>query len=350
MKKMITMMLTAALAAGMSFGVYADETEYPMTELAESMEGNLLSIFQDVADLEEGSAGNTLDQAVIASRLLSMASLYGFLPDEDSSFGENTELVDTIVDALYWMEPKQIRTLEERYDGVGKLLDQAIDNYGKVEGLFEDAGVGDTMDNILSKLPDAPEYWETLRESIDEAFDRVYFEEAEDEEDTEEETENDFSDEDETEDDFSDEDETEDEFTDEDETEDDSTDEGYDTDEPDDEYDIDFDYGESALYTREDMDEAIEEIIDEFDGWDGCVLKSLSYAGDECNNSENLAWMNSLKPEEDFTECIKFVSVFHSPAATDEPTAWNPDTDYTDWEWWLARTDGGDWMLVTWGY
>ena len=33
-----------------------------------------------------------------------------------------------------------------------------------------------------------------------------------------------------------------------------------------------------------------------------------------------------------------------------EMTAWNEDYEYTDWQWWLARSDGGKWKLVEWGY
>ena len=26
------------------------------------------------------------------------------------------------------------------------------------------------------------------------------------------------------------------------------------------------------------------------------------------------------------------------------------DEEYTDWPWWLARSDGGEWKLMTYGY
>ena len=40
--------------------------------------------------------------------------------------------------------------------------------------------------------------------------------------------------------------------------------------------------------------------------------------------------------------------LLHSPA---EPEgAWETDEEYMNWEWWLARTDGGEWHLMTWGY
>ena len=29
---------------------------------------------------------------------------------------------------------------------------------------------------------------------------------------------------------------------------------------------------------------------------------------------------------------------------------WEADKEYTDWEWWLARTADGGWQLLTWGY
>ena len=86
----------------------------------------------------------------------------------------------------------------------------------------------------------------------------------------------------------------------------------------------------------------------EFDRWEGCEMHSLRYAGDEACTEENLAWMNSLKEESRFTRCIEFVSDFHSPA--EGGGAWAPDEEYTDWQWWLAGTEDGDWVLVTWGY
>ena len=30
--------------------------------------------------------------------------------------------------------------------------------------------------------------------------------------------------------------------------------------------------------------------------------------------------------------------------------AWEPDTEYTDYQWWLARTQDGGWQLLSWGY
>ena len=30
--------------------------------------------------------------------------------------------------------------------------------------------------------------------------------------------------------------------------------------------------------------------------------------------------------------------------------AWDADTEYEGWQWWLARSEGGAWTLLTWGY
>ena len=111
---------------------------------------------------------------------------------------------------------------------------------------------------------------------------------------------------------------------------------------------ITIEYGSSALYTEREMDRAIEKIRAEFDNWEGCQLHSVSYAGDDCNSQENIDWLNSLRDGHGFTQCMEFVSSFHSPK--EQVGAWEPDKEYTDWQWWLASTPDGDWELVTWGY
>jgi D-alanyl-D-alanine carboxypeptidase len=40
---------------------------------------------------------------------------------------------------------------------------------------------------------------------------------------------------------------------------------------------------------------------------------------------------------------------FHTPKEIGELT-FNPDADYTDYQWWLARTADGGWEIVTFGY
>ena len=92
--------------------------------------------------------------------------------------------------------------------------------------------------------------------------------------------------------------------------------------------------------------------MDEFNTWKGCEYGELRFAGDEASSEENLAWLNEISDGADYTQCIELLMDFRSPSAEEDlkGTAWEPDTEYTDYEWWLARTDGGDWVIVTNGY
>lgn len=110
---------------------------------------------------------------------------------------------------------------------------------------------------------------------------------------------------------------------------------------------VQIDYGQSSIYSREDMDSAIQKIKEEFKTWKGAKLLSVSYTDDK-RAEEELSYCNELKDGADFSECIVFESVFHSPKK--DSGAWNPDQDYTGWQWYLARSEKEDWELLTWGY
>lgn len=114
----------------------------------------------------------------------------------------------------------------------------------------------------------------------------------------------------------------------------------------------DIDLGDSELYTEDELNAAVEKIRTQFEEFEGCELFDIRYAGDEANNEENLKWMNDLAPgkgfEPNFTQVAEFLSDFHSPV--EETGAWQADTDYLDWQWWLARSGDGDWEILTWGY
>lgn len=114
---------------------------------------------------------------------------------------------------------------------------------------------------------------------------------------------------------------------------------------------VKIDYGTSSVYSQKEMDAAIDVIKKQFRSFAGCELHSLSYLSDEeCNGADNVKWMNALRTEdqkEAFTQCIAFHSSFRSPK--DGGDAWEADQEYT-WSWWLARSEGGQWKLMTWGY
>ena len=101
---------------------------------------------------------------------------------------------------------------------------------------------------------------------------------------------------------------------------------------------IQIDYGQSSIYSREDMDSAIQKIKEEFKTWKGAKLLSVSYTDDK-RAEEELSYCS---------ECIVVESVDHSPKK--DSGAGNPDQDYTGWQWYLARSGKEDWELLTWGY
>ena len=110
---------------------------------------------------------------------------------------------------------------------------------------------------------------------------------------------------------------------------------------------VEIDIGGSSLYTEDELYDAMLAVKCSFAAWPGCELHSIRYAGDEANSEENLEWLNSLKENAGFTEACKFFMDFNS--GTEMP-AMNPDTEYTDYQWWLARPADGDFEIVSWGY
>ena len=51
-----------------------------------------------------------------------------------------------------------------------------------------------------------------------------------------------------------------------------------------------------------------------------------------------------------FTQVVEFLMDFHSPVKEEMPSAWTLDKEYADFQWWLSRTEDGDWEVATWGY
>ena len=106
------------------------------------------------------------------------------------------------------------------------------------------------------------------------------------------------------------------------------------------------DYGSSEIYSREDMDDAIKLIKDQFYSWEGCKLYSIYYTDDSFCQRE-IEYVNTLADDGvTYTECIVFRTRFRSPVFGGG--AWIANFEY-DWSWYLARTEGGEWNLLTWG-
>ena len=112
---------------------------------------------------------------------------------------------------------------------------------------------------------------------------------------------------------------------------------------------VSIDYGTSEIYTEDELKDAVIQIKCKFAFWGDVDLKSIRYAGDEKATDEMLAKMNEINPDGKYTQVAEFLMDFHTPKEIGELT-FNPDADYTDYQWWLARTADGGWEIVTFGY
>ena len=121
---------------------------------------------------------------------------------------------------------------------------------------------------------------------------------------------------------------------------------------------VSYDFGKSELYKQEELEAAAVQVKCEFASFAGCELHNLRYAGDECNTEENLKWLNSIEEnskdaaksegQKKYTQVVEFLADFHTP--TGDVGAWEPDTEMQDYQWWLARSEGEGWQLITNGY
>lgn len=102
---------------------------------------------------------------------------------------------------------------------------------------------------------------------------------------------------------------------------------------------------ESELYTNDEIDSAIETIVQEFKkDWKGCTLKEIYYAGDETSmNHQDWADRNNVD------EAIVLLSSFDVDESGGDGSL-NPNDTYDNWMWILVRNDNGKWKHVDHGY
>lgn len=113
--------------------------------------------------------------------------------------------------------------------------------------------------------------------------------------------------------------------------------------------DVKIDLGKSEIYSQEDLQDAVDVIISEIGGWSSVKeVYSVSYCGDESASSQ-LEYCKSLSEDREYTKCVVFESSFRTTDSAGSD-GFNENSLYDGWKWYLAKTDGGQWELVTWGY
>ena len=102
----------------------------------------------------------------------------------------------------------------------------------------------------------------------------------------------------------------------------------------------------SEIYSDEDLQAAVDKIVNYFDV--KVEMQEITYQWDE-ESANQLSYCKELNPEID--ECAFFKTNFYIPQQ-DAVMAWafEPDTTLTDYEWYLGRTAGGEWNVLTAGY
>ena len=111
---------------------------------------------------------------------------------------------------------------------------------------------------------------------------------------------------------------------------------------------VKIDLGGSKLYSEEELQDAMLAVKCQFAAWEDCELHAIRYAGDDANNEKNLTWLNSLTEGANYTQAVELLMDFHT--APEAKGSWEPDHDYKDYQWWLARAEDGDWEIVSFGY
>ena len=99
---------------------------------------------------------------------------------------------------------------------------------------------------------------------------------------------------------------------------------------------------DSEIYSKRDIEKAMNRVYREFAFFEGCVLLELEY--DEEYSKERAAdWAENY----DADEAIVLLSKFYAAA---ENGSLEPGETYSKWNWILVRNKGGFWELKTWGY
>ena len=101
----------------------------------------------------------------------------------------------------------------------------------------------------------------------------------------------------------------------------------------------------SEIYSDAEIDSAIDVAIDYFEKYfDGCTLTEITYLGDdELDDFQEFAERNNAD------DVIVLISDFEVDASGGDGSL-EPNRTYTDWNWILVRTDGGQWEHVDHGY
>ena len=116
--------------------------------------------------------------------------------------------------------------------------------------------------------------------------------------------------------------------------------------------DVAYDYGQSKLYKKAQIEECMDLVKCKFAEWEGCELQALRYAGDEKNAREKVERLKSLNEKEpdQYTAIMVLETDFKTGEKISDTLTLEPGKDYTDYQWILACDKDGSWEIVDAGY
>ena len=104
-------------------------------------------------------------------------------------------------------------------------------------------------------------------------------------------------------------------------------------------------FGESQIYNKWEIGSAMNVVIRLFKNeFDGCTLTELKY-DEEVSEKAGGAWAEHYGADQG----IVLVSTFRVDDSGGDGSL-NPNSTYKNYQWILTRSDGGAWVLRTWGY
>ena len=107
---------------------------------------------------------------------------------------------------------------------------------------------------------------------------------------------------------------------------------------------VDIEEFSSEIYTDRDIADAMEVVLEEFQGKTDRILLKLSYAGDA-----ELADYKDWADRNGADDVIVFLTDYYVSFFSDTPTQ-NTASEYENWKFILVRSDGGEWEIVDQGY
>jgi hypothetical protein len=107
---------------------------------------------------------------------------------------------------------------------------------------------------------------------------------------------------------------------------------------------VDIEEFSSEIYTDRDIADAMEVVLEEFQGKTDRILLNLSYIGDS-----KLADYGDWADRNGADDVIVFLTDYYVSFFSDTPIQ-NTASEYENWKFILVRTNGGEWEIVDQGY